>query len=138
MSDEIRSILSTNKRVAVYGMSKNPEKAAHRVPAFLISQGFDIVPVNPSADEILDRKCYPTLLAVEGKIDLVNVFRPSEAALEVVRDAVERKQAQGDIAVIWLQEGIVNEDAKKLAEANGIQFVQDRCMLKEYKRVFGT
>ena len=77
-------------------------------------------------------------LQLRGTIGLVNVFRPSEEALDVVREAVERKQAHGDIAVIWLQEGIVNEKAKELAEENGIQFVQDHCMLKEYKRVFGT
>ena len=137
MSDEIRSILVTNRRVAVYGMSKNPEKAAHRVPLFLISQGFDVIPVNPGTEMILDRKCYPTLLTVEGRIDLVNVFRPSEEALEVVQESLKRKQALGDVAVIWLQEGIINEEAKNLAEENDIQFVQDRCMLKEYKRLFG-
>ena len=137
VTDDLKSVLTTHKRVAVYGMSKNPEKAAHRVPAFLISHGYDVVPVNPSADTILERTCYDTLLAVEGRIDLVNVFRPSEAALDVVREAVERKRAKGDIAVIWLQEGIVNEEAKNLAEENGIRFVQDRCMLKEYKKAFG-
>jgi hypothetical protein len=136
MGDELKAVFDSNNRIAVYGMSTNPEKAAHRVPAFLISRGLDIVPINPGADTILDRRCYSSLADVEGRIDVVDVFRPSEAALDVVREAVERKKSHGDIDVIWLQENIVNDEAKKLAEENGIQFVQDRCMLKEYKRIF--
>ncbi|MCP3677172.1 MAG: CoA-binding protein, partial [Deltaproteobacteria bacterium] len=89
---------------------------------------------NPLAEEILNRKCYPDLKAVEETIDILEVFRPFEEAAGVVREAVERRRERGDIAVIWLQEGIMNDEAQRLAEEAGITFVQDRCMYKEYKR----
>lgn len=136
MTKKTQSILEKYKRVAVYGMSKDPEKAAHRVPAYLLSQGFDVSPVNPSAASILERKCYDSLKAVEGHIDIVNVFRPSKEAVNIVKEAMARRKEKGDIAVIWLQEGIKNGEAKNLAEKNGIIFVQDTCMLKEHKRLF--
>jgi len=138
MADDVERILKEYKRIAVYGMSTNPEKAAHRVPAYLLSQGYDIVPVNPGADKILDRKSYGSLHEVEGSVDIVEVFRPSEEALKVAEEAVKRKKEKGDIAVLWLQEGIKNEEARKLAEANGITFVENHCMLKEHKRFVGS
>jgi predicted CoA-binding protein len=131
----IKKILLENKTIAVYGMSKNPSKPAHYVPMFLFQQGYNIIPINPSADEIAGLKCYKNLLDIPDKIDILNVFRPSEQALEVVKEAVERKMTNGDIQIIWLQEGIFNHEAKKLAEDNGIEFVQDKCMLKEYNRL---
>jgi predicted CoA-binding protein len=132
----IRDIFTKHHTIAVYGMSKNPEKAAHRVPAFLLSKGYAIIPVNPSADMILNRRCYHGLKEVEEHIDIIEVFRPSEEALSIVQEAVERKKEKGDIAVMWLQEGIQSEEAKMLAEKNGIIFIQDRCMFKEYNRAF--
>jgi uncharacterized protein len=132
----IRDIFTKHHTIAVYGMSKNPEKAAHRVPAFLLSKGYAIIPVNPSADMILNRRCYHNLKEVEEYIDIIEVFRPSEETLSIVQEAVERKKEKGDIAVMWLQEGIQSEEAKMLAEKNGIIFIQDRCMFKESNRAF--
>jgi len=132
----IRDIFTKYHTIAVYGMSKNPAKAAHSVPAFLLSKGYTIIPVNPSADMILNRRSYRNLKEVEEQIDIMEVFRPSEEALSIVQEAVERKKEKGDIAVIWLQEGIKNEEAKMLAEQNGIIFIQDHCMFKEYNRAF--
>ena len=102
------------------------------------SKGYAIIPVNPSADMILNRRCYHSLKEVDEHIDIIEVFRPSEEALSIVQEAIERKKEQGDIAVIWLQEGIRNEEAKMLAEKNGIIFIQDRCMFKEYNRAFSA
>lgn len=132
----IRDIFTKYRIIAVYGMSKNPEKAAHRVPAFLLSKGYTIIPVNPTADTILKRQCYHDLKEVDVRVDIIEVFRPSEEAFSIVQEAVARKQEKGDIAVVWLQEGIQNEEAKMLAEKSGIIFIQDRCMFKEYNRVF--
>ena len=134
----IPEVLKKYRTIAVYGMSTNPEKAAYRVPAFLLSMGYIIIPVNPGADVILDRRCYHSLQEVEEQIDIIEVFRPSEQAGAVVQEALARKKERGDVAVIWLQEGIQNEEAELLAEKNGIVFIQDRCMFKEYKRVFPT
>jgi hypothetical protein len=133
--EQIREIFKKYKSIAVYGMSKNREKPAHTVPAYLLLQGYEIIPINPSAEEILNRKCYPDLKAVEETIDILNVFRPSDAAPGVVREAVERKKERGDISVVWLQEGIISDEARRLAEEAGITFVQDRCMYKEYRRL---
>lgn len=135
-NDRIRDVFENYHTIAVYGMSKNPEKAAHRVSAFLFSKGYAIIPVNPSADMILNRRCYHSLKEVDEHIDIMEVFRPSEEALSIVQEAIARKKEKGDVAVIWLQEGIRNEEAKMLAEKNGIIFIQDRCMFKEYNRAF--
>jgi uncharacterized protein len=135
-NNRIREVFENHQTIAVYGMSKNPEKAAQRVPAFLFSKGYTIIPVNPSADMILNQRSYSNLKEVEEHIDIIEVFRPSEEAFSIVQEAIERKKEKGDVAVIWLQEGIQNEEAKMLAEKNGIIFIQDRCMLKEYNRVF--
>ncbi|WAC07556.1 MAG: CoA-binding protein [Thermodesulfobacteriota bacterium] len=135
-NDRIPEIFENCHTIAVYGMSKNPKKAAHRVPAFLLAKGYAIIPVNPSADMILNRRCYHNLKEVEERIDIIEVFRPSEEALSIVQEAIQRKKEKGDIGVIWLQEGIQNEEAKMLAEKNGIIFIQDHCMFKEYSRLF--
>lgn len=119
------------KNIAVYGMSTNPMKAAYDVPVFLLRQGYNIIPINPTTDDIAGKKAYAKLIDIPDEIDILNVFRPSEQALGVVEEAVERKKAKGDIKLIWLQEGIINDEAKKLAEANGMEFIQDMCMFKE-------
>ena len=127
--DEIREILSL-KRVAVVGMSKNDYKAAHYVPKYLSENGYDIVPINPTADEILGKKCYDTISDVEGDIDVLDVFRPSDLVLPVVEEAIKKKPK-----VIWLQEGIHNLQAEDLARKNGIKIVFNRCMLAEHQRL---
>ena len=119
------------KNIAVVGMSKNPEKAAHYVPKYLAEKGYNIIPVNPSADTILDKKCYHEISEVPLPIDIVNVFRPSEEVLPVVKDAVQKHPK-----VIWLQEGIHNFEAEELAKNAGIEVVFNRCMLAEHQRLF--
>ncbi|MFP4368675.1 MAG: CoA-binding protein [Candidatus Kapaibacterium sp.] len=131
---DMKDIFNNNNTIAVYGMSANTYKAAHNVPVFMQKQGYKIIPVNPHAEVIANEKVYRRIDEIPDTIDILNVFRPSEEALEVVEYAVERHRAKGDIKLIWLQEGIVNEDAKKLAEDNGIEFIQDKCMLKEFVR----
>ncbi|MCX6155928.1 MAG: CoA-binding protein [Candidatus Kapabacteria bacterium] len=131
----ITEIFDNYKSIAVVGMSKNATKPSNSVPVFMKNQGYNIIPVNPSADEIEGMKCWSALADVPEKIDIVNVFRPSDAALEVVKEAVQRKISNGDISAIWLQEGIINDEAKALAEANSIEFIQNKCMYKEYVNV---
>jgi predicted CoA-binding protein len=132
--EKIKQIFSF-KNIAVVGMSDNPEKPSNRVPAYLMKQGYKIVPVNPTKNEIMGLKSYKSLLEVEDEIDVVDVFRRPEQVLEVVRDAIERKKQRGDIKAIWLQEGIVNDEAKRLAEENGLLFIQDKCMFREHLRI---
>lgn len=130
------SLLEQLNTVAVVGMSTNPAKAAHRVPAYLLTEGFEVIPVNPHAETILERHCYRSLLDIPDAIDIVDVFRPSADSLQVVEEAIARHKARGDVGLIWLQLGIVNETARALAEEAGIPFVQDRCMAIEIPRLF--
>jgi predicted CoA-binding protein len=132
--EKIKQIFSF-KNIAVVGMSDNPEKPSNRVPAYLMKQGYKIIPVNPTKNEIMGLKSYKSLLEVEDEIDVVDVFRRPEQVLEVVRDAIERKKQRGDIKAIWLQEGIVNDEAKRIAEENGLLFIQDKCMFREHLRI---
>ena len=127
--EEIIEILNL-KKVAVIGMSKHQEKAAHFVPKYLLENGFDIIPVNPNSDEILNKKCYKEINDIKDDIDIVDVFRPSEDVLPFVKDAIKKNPK-----VIWLQEGIHNEEAENLAREYGIDVVFNRCMLAEHQRL---
>ena len=129
--EEIRQILSL-KRVAVVGMSRDPAKPAHYVPKYLLERGYEIIPVNPTADVILGLRVYKSLREVQGPVDVVDVFRPSEAVPEVVREAVFVRPK-----VVWLQEGIYHPEAVEIARANGIKIAWNRCMMKEHRRLFG-
>jgi predicted CoA-binding protein len=112
-------------------MSKNPEKAAHYVPKYLADQGYNIIPVNPTADEIMGKKCFHELGQVPNSIDIVDVFRPSDQVMPVIEEAIKKKPK-----VIWLQEGIHNQEAEDLARKAGIEVVFNRCMLAEHERLF--
>ena len=127
--EEIRKILSLNK-IAVVGMSKNSSKAAHYVPKYLHENGYDITPVNPTADEILGKNCFDVISEIKDEIDVVDVFRPSDQVLPVIIEAIKKKPK-----VIWLQEGIHNPEAENLARQAGIKVVFNRCMLAEHQRL---
>ncbi len=127
--DEISDILKKYKNVAVIGMSKNPEKDAYRIPEVLIKNGFNIIPVNPTADEILGRKSYKKLSEVPEPIDIVDVFRPSEDVPNYVDDVIRLKPK-----VFWEQLGIHNSGAEEKIAAAGIRIVYDRCMKVELNR----
>lgn len=128
----IKDIFLNYRNIAVYGASANTNKFSYKVAAFLASKGYNILPINPVTPEILGKKVAKTIMEVEDKIDILDVFRPSEEAVGIVQEAIERRKAKGDIDVIWLQEGIYNDEAKKLALDNGFVFVQDKCMHIEY------
>ncbi len=130
--DEIRSILTIMKNIAVVGISRDPSKDAHIVPKYLMDKGYNVIPVNPYADEILGKKVYKNLRDVDEQIDIVDVFRPSEQVHAIVKEAIER----GNIKVIWLQLGIYNKEAIEEAERHGIKVVYNRCIMQEHKRLF--
>ena len=129
--DELRDVLQATDTIAVVGCSSTPGKAAHDVPKYLLEQGYDVIPVNPYADEIFDRRTYDSLANVPEGIDMVDVFRPSEETGEIVDAAIERD----DVDTIWLQLGITNDAAGERAEAAGKRFVQDRCLKVEDRRL---
>ena len=127
--EQIRDILSL-KKVAVIGMSKNSSKAANFVPKYLSDNGYDIMPVNPTADAILGKKCFDSVSEIDEEIEIVDIFRPSDKVLPFVQEAIKKKPK-----VIWLQEGIHNSEAEDLARNEGIEVVFNRCMLAEHQRL---
>lgn len=130
--DEIRKFY-TLKNIAVVGMSKNEGKAAHYVPKYLIDQGYNVIPVNPTAPEIQGRKSYPTVSSIPDRVDVVDIFRRSEDVPAVVEDALKKE----GIKVIWMQEGIYNKEAENMAKEKDISAVYNRCMMAEHRRLFG-
>jgi predicted CoA-binding protein len=135
---DIKEILLKFRTIAVVGISKNEEKYAHKVPKYLKEHGYNIIPINPTADEILGEKCYPSLLEIPEelarKVEIVDVFRPSNEVGKIVKDAIELRRRFGTSYVIWMQEGIVNEEAAAKARSAGFDVVMDHCMKKEHKR----
>ncbi|WP_010917001.1 CoA-binding protein [Thermoplasma volcanium] len=125
--DQIVDILTHYKNVAVVGISSNPEKDSYRVAKYLMEHGFRVIPVNPNLSSWEGLKAYPSVSAIEDKVEIVDVFRKPEAVLEVVDDALKVSPK-----VIWMQEGVVNEEARQLAEKHGINVVMDKCMMKEH------
>lgn len=128
---QIRNILSSVKTVAVVGISTNPEKSAHYVPKYLQSKGYEIIPINPNAEQILGKQCLQSIGDIEEQVDVVQIFRPSDQVLPFVKGAISKKPK-----VIWLQKGIHNEQAEEIALENGIDVVFNRCMFEEHQRLF--
>jgi predicted CoA-binding protein len=115
-------------RIAIVGLSDDPGRPSYEIAAYLLSEGYEVVPVNPTHATVLGLKSYPTLGDVPGEVDVVNVFRRPEFCADVTRDAIAIG-AKG----VWLQSGVRNEDARKLAAEAGIDFVQDRCIMVEHR-----
>ena len=127
--DETERLLRTYDAITVVGASRDPGKAAHAIPAQMQRHGWRIIPVNPYAHELFGEKAYPTLADVPEPVGLVDIFRPAADAADVVRQAI----AAGATAV-WLQLGIVSAEARALAEAAGIAYVENRCLAVERAR----
>jgi predicted CoA-binding protein len=127
MRDVAARILRDFRRVAVVGISDRPERDSHRVAAYLQRAGYTVVPVNPNVTQVLGGRCWPSLEAAPGPIEVVDVFRRSELVGPVIDAAI----AIGAKAV-WMQDGVVNEDAAARARAAGLLVVMDRCMLRDH------
>jgi uncharacterized protein len=127
---EIDDLLRRSRRIAVVGLSGNPDRPAYRVSQFLIDRGYEIIPVNPQEAEILGRKAYPSLGAIGGEIDIVDVFRRSDQTDPVIDEAI-----RSGAKAVWLQEGVINEAGALRAQAAGLVMVQDRCIKKELAKL---
>ena len=130
-SDPIHQVLQQAKTIAVVGLSDNPLRPSHGVAAYLQSQGYRIIPVNPHIREALGEKAYASLLDVPEKIDIVDVFRRPEFVEEVVDQAIQLK-----IPAVWMQEEVIHERAAEKARRAGIFVVMDRCILLEHRARF--
>ena len=126
-ASDIRKILEL-RNIAVVGMSNTEGKPANFVPKYLIENGYNIIPVNPTTSEVLGRKSYANISDVREQVDIVDVFRRSEDVPIVVEDAINKR----GVKVIWMQSGIYNEEAERRAKENGIDVVFNRCMKVEH------
>lgn len=135
--DDTKKILNDYNVIAVVGLSKEPEKPSFQVAFYLKSHGYKIIPVNPTVDKVLGEKSYKSLLdmpiAVQKTIEVVDIFRRSEDVPSIVEQAIKLKQAHGKLAVIWMQSGIVNEEAAKVAEKAGLLVVMDKCIMRRHR-----
>lgn len=127
-TEEIKKFLNTVKNVAIVGISDKPERASFQVASYLQVQGYKIFPVNPVLKEVLGEKAYPTLQALPQKVDIAVIFRKPEDLPEVVNQAVTAK-----IQKIWIQLGIVNNEAAMKAQKSGLQVIMDRCIMTEHR-----
>ena len=123
----VTRILTDCRTIAVVGLSSNPARPSYRVASYMKSQGYRIIPVNPNETNVLGEPAYPSLAAVPGTIDLVDIFRKSEDVFPIVEEAI----ACG-VNAIWMQEGVINEQAAVRAKESGLLVVMDRCWLKEH------
>jgi uncharacterized protein len=133
-------VMRRAKVIAVVGASKSPEKEAHTVPEFLQARGFRIIPVNPTAAEVLGERSFPDLLSIPqplaSEIDTVEVFRPSEELPAVARSVVELSKRNGRKYVFWAQAGLENDEAKRILDDAGIPYVMNACMRVVYPMAF--
>ena len=138
--NEIQKILTTYRTVAVVGLSREPDKDSYKVSEYLKKHGFRIIPVNPFADEILGEKSYKSLLDIPAEIqktiEVVDIFRPAKDAPPIVEQAIKLKKMHGKPYVVWMQLGIVNEQAAETAKKAGLTVVMNRCMMIEHRRLF--
>lgn len=130
--DPITDLLKSSKTIAVVGLSNSPLRPSHGVSAYMQTHGYRIIPVNPQIKGSLGEKAYASLLDVQEKIDVVNVFRRPEFVETVVDQAIQMK-----VPAIWMQEGVINEKAAEKARKAGMFVIMDHCILKEHKARFG-
>lgn len=130
-TDEITELLKRAKTIAVVGLSDSPLRPSHGVAAYMQTQGYRIIPVNPTIKGALGEKAVGSLSDIQEKIDIVDVFRRPEGVPEIVDEAIKL-----GVPAIWLQEGVIHEDAAAKARKAGIFVVMDKCILKEHRRRF--
>ncbi|CAN5186835.1 CoA-binding protein [soil metagenome] len=127
------NILTGVKTIAIVGLSDKPERESYQVAEYLLEQGFTIIPVNPNISSVLGQKTYPDISSIPETIaiDVVDIFRRSEEVLPHVKEAVKRT----DIKTIWMQEEVINEEAKTLAKSHGLTVVMNFCLMKTHKKL---
>ncbi len=123
-----KTIVKEAGTVAVVGLSNDPEKASNEVGAYLMEQGYRIIPVNPKEDEVLGERAYDTVADIPEQVDVVDVFLPSEKTPEIAEDAV-----RAGAKTLWLQESIESSEARRIAEEGGLNYVENRCMRKTHE-----
>jgi predicted CoA-binding protein len=137
--NQIKTTLTKYRTIAVVGLSDNPARDSYRVSAYMQNHGYKIIPINPFVDEVLGEKSYKNLFEVpeetQKTIQIVDIFRKPQDVLPIVEQAVNLKERLGVPLVVWMQIGIVNEQAAEVAEKAGFVVVMDRCLMVEHRKV---
>ena len=131
--DKEKEILERYRSIAIVGLSGNPDKPSYTVGSYLKDQGYKIIPVNPGEQEILGEKSYPDLISIPDIVEIVDIFRKPEDVPAIVREAVDI-----GAKAVWMQEGIINEEAADYAGKAGLDVIMDRCMRKEHIKLLGS
>lgn len=122
------TIVKEARTVAVVGLSNDPEKASNEVGAYLMEQGYRVIPVNPREDEVLGEHAYNTVEQIPEQVDVVDVFLPPDKTPDIAEDAV-----RAGVKTLWLQEGIESSEARRIAEEGGLAYIENRCMRKTHE-----
>jgi predicted CoA-binding protein len=140
IAQQIKNLLSNTKVIAVVGLSADPSKASNHVSAYLQQKGYQIIPVNPTIELVLDQKSYKSLLDIpedlQKTIDIVDIFRRSDDVPSIIEQAIQLKMAHGKLLAVWMQLGIVNQKAAEDAKKAGLMVIMDKCLMVEHKRYF--
>ena len=123
-------VLEDSRIVAIVGLSANPDRPSYRVASYLKENGYKIIPVNPHEKMILNEVCYPRLISIPSRVEIVDIFRQSEDVLPIVIEAIEI-----GADTIWMQEGITNKEAANKAKEAGLKVVMNKCMMKEHQKL---
>ncbi len=127
---ELKKILQEVKTIAIVGASGSDSRDSYKVIQFLLEQGYNVIPINPAYKEILGRECYPELKLIKEAVDIVDIFRKSEDVIPIVQDAIVIKAK-----TVWMQLGVINDDAADLAQRSGLNVIMNRCIKIEYSRL---
>ncbi len=130
---DILEILKSSREIAIIGISEKEDRDSYRVATYLMENGYSIIPINPKLDEWKGIPAFPSLKAVNRHVDIADVFRRPEHVTAISRSVVDL-----GIPVMWLQEGVVNEDAKRFAESHGTKVIMNRCIMKEHRRLLSN
>jgi uncharacterized protein len=136
---QIKDLLEKSKTIAVVGLSKEPEKESNKVTVYLQQNGYRIIPINPFVEQVLGEKSYKSLLEIpmeiQKTIDIINIFRKAADVPSIVEQVIQLKNQLGRSFVVWMQLGIINEQAAELAKRNGLIVVMDKCLMIEHQRL---
>ncbi len=131
-----QNLLTEAKTIAVVGCSDNPVRTSNSIARYLIGAGYQVIPVNPSHEEILGQRCYPSTSAIPDdiQVDIVNIFRRPAQTADMVRDVLKRIAKTGERPVIWTQIGVSSYEAQELTESAGLVYIKNRCIMVEHAR----
>ncbi|MDZ7694156.1 MAG: CoA-binding protein [Balneolaceae bacterium] len=139
MNEDLAQILTDAKTIAIIGCSVDPYRTSHHIGQYLKEQGYQIIPVNPEYEEVLEEKCYDNVTDIpsEVQIDVVDIFRNSRYTAQMIDTIIERAEVTGHKPVIWTQLGVSSREAKEKAESAGFTYIEERCMMVDHRRLIG-